>query len=186
MAGHPLARSGDAPDGLDNPIRRRLRPTSAQPISTLKTPPQPPSRFDNGMLGTITSGYLDRGYHSHIKIWGSKGWLHLEPMKDQPLTWSTTVGPDAGKVQTWEGSKSPRGYTPIVQSAVRACAEMTTPPVTATESLELRLSSRFNGSGKTGDPARQRPTTDPAVGGTNLSPDSPLRFTGIVSVRWGA
>jgi len=70
-------------------------------------------RFDNGMLGTITSGYyLDRGYHSHIKISGFKGWLHLEPMKAQPLTWSTTVGPDAGKLQIWEGSKSPRGYTP--------------------------------------------------------------------------
>ncbi len=109
-------------------------------------------RFDNGMLGTITSGYyLDRGYHSHIKIWGSKGWLHLEPMKDQPLTWSTTVGPDAGKVQTWEGSKSPRGYTPIVQSAVKACAEMTTPPVTATESLRA-LSTVFAiyGSADTG------------------------------------
>ncbi len=100
-------------------------------------------RVENGMLGTITSGYyLDRGYHSHIKIWGSKGWLHLEPMKDQPLTWSTTVGPDAGKVQTWEGSKSPRGYTPIVQSAVKACAEMTDPPVTAIESLRA-LSTVF-------------------------------------------
>ena len=32
-------------------------------------------RFDNGVLGTITSGYyLDKGYHSHIKIWGV-GWM---------------------------------------------------------------------------------------------------------------
>ena len=37
-------------------------------------------RFDNGTLGTLTSGYYtDAGYNSHIKIWGSKGWIHLEP-----------------------------------------------------------------------------------------------------------
>lgn len=100
-------------------------------------------RFDNGMLGTLTSGYyLDRGYHSHVKIWGSKGWVHLEPMKDQPLTWYTSVGPQKGKVQTWDGDKSPRGYTPFVQAAVKACAEMTDPPVTATESLRA-LSTVF-------------------------------------------
>ena len=37
-------------------------------------------KFDNGTLGTITSGYYtDAGYNSHMKIWGSKGWVHLEP-----------------------------------------------------------------------------------------------------------
>ena len=31
-------------------------------------------KFDNGAFGTMTSGYyLDRRYHSQIKIWGSKG-----------------------------------------------------------------------------------------------------------------
>jgi len=93
-------------------------------------------RFDNGMLGTITSGYyLNRGYHSHIKLWGSAGWLHLEPMLDQPLKWSTDMGDKASQVQVWDGSKDPRGYTPIVQAAVRACADMTEPPVTSAESL---------------------------------------------------
>ena len=93
-------------------------------------------RFDNGMLGTITSGYyLDRSYHSHIKIWGSAGWLHLEPMKDQPLTWYSTKGNAAGKVQTWEGSKQPRGYTPFVRAAVLACAEMSDPPISSAHSL---------------------------------------------------
>ena len=93
-------------------------------------------RFDNGMLGTITSGYyLDRGYHSHIKVWGSSGWLHLESMKNEPLTWYSTKGDKPGQVQTWSGSKQPRGYTPFVQAAVKACAEMSDPPVSATESL---------------------------------------------------
>ena len=93
-------------------------------------------KFDNGMLGTMTSGYyLDRGYHSHIKIWGSAGWLHLESMKDKPLQWYSTQGERAGVVQTWDGSKTPRGYTPFVQAAVKACANESDPPISSAHSL---------------------------------------------------
>lgn len=93
-------------------------------------------RFDNGALGTITSGYyLDKGYHSHIKVWGSAGWLHLEPEQDLPLHWYTTRGEQAGKVQEWSGSKQPRGYTPFVREAVRACARGSEPPISNAESL---------------------------------------------------
>ncbi len=93
-------------------------------------------RFENGALGTINSGfYLDRGYHSHIKIWGSAGWIHLEPMLDQPLHWYSTTGDGAGTVQTWQGAKNPRGYTPFVVAAVRACADMTDPPISSGDSL---------------------------------------------------
>ncbi|QDU42018.1 putative oxidoreductase YcjS [Symmachiella dynata] len=93
-------------------------------------------KFDNGTLGTLTSGYyLDKGYNSHIKIWGSGGWLHLESMKDEPLTWYTAKGAHAGEVQTWQGSKQPRGYTPFVDAAIKACAEMTDPPISNADSL---------------------------------------------------
>jgi UDP-N-acetyl-2-amino-2-deoxyglucuronate dehydrogenase len=93
-------------------------------------------KFDNGMLGTLTSGYyLDKGYHQHVKIWGSAGWVHIDAQADQPLTWYSTKGPQAGSVQTWDGSKQPRGYTPFVQAAVRACANETAPPITTAESL---------------------------------------------------
>lgn len=93
-------------------------------------------QFDNGMLGTVTSGYyLDRGYHSHIKIWGSAGWLHLEPMKPEPLQWYSTKEPGTSAVQSWQGSKEPRGYTPFVQAAVKACAEMSDPPISSAHSL---------------------------------------------------
>lgn len=93
-------------------------------------------QFDNGMLGTLTSGYyLDKGYHQHVKIWGSAGWVHVDAQADQPLTWYSTKGPQAGTVQSWDGSKQPRGYTPFVQSAVRACANDTAPPITTAESL---------------------------------------------------
>lgn len=93
-------------------------------------------RFDNGSLGTITSGYyLKKGYHSHLKIWGADGWLHLDSMANEPLHWSTNKGADAGKTVTWEGSKEPRGYTPFVRKAVRACAHLTDPPISNADSL---------------------------------------------------
>lgn len=46
-------------------------------------------RFDNGILGTLTSGYyLDRGYHSLLKIWGSSGWVALQRHTQKPpLEW---------------------------------------------------------------------------------------------------
>ncbi|REK11133.1 MAG: gfo/Idh/MocA family oxidoreductase [Planctomycetota bacterium] len=92
-------------------------------------------RFDNGALGTITSGYyLDQSYHSHIKIWGSAGWIHLEPMLDRPLRFYENAHASAG-VQTWPGSRDPRGYEPFVHEAVRACATMSDPPITSAESL---------------------------------------------------
>jgi predicted dehydrogenase len=93
-------------------------------------------KFDNGMLGTMTSGYyVDKGYHSHIKLWGSEGWLQLEPTGDAPLTWYTTKG--AGKVSTLPGPKPVRGYTPFVIEAVKACANMTEPPISNADGLRV-------------------------------------------------
>ena len=93
-------------------------------------------KFDNGMLGTMTSGYyLDRGYHSHIKLWGSHGWLLIESMKDKPLTWYSRKGPKAGEIQVWDGDKNPRGYTPFVSAAIAACANMTDAPISSAHSF---------------------------------------------------
>ncbi|MGB0580953.1 MAG: Gfo/Idh/MocA family protein, partial [Limisphaerales bacterium] len=93
-------------------------------------------KFEDGFLGTMTSGYyLDRRYHSGIKIWGSKGWVHLQQMLDKPLHWYEASGEQAGKVQAFEGSKQPRGYTPFVKAAVAACANETDPPIEARHSL---------------------------------------------------
>ncbi len=40
-------------------------------------------RFDNGTFGTMTAGYyLDKGYQSHIQIWGEHGWLRLASIED--------------------------------------------------------------------------------------------------------
>ena len=93
-------------------------------------------RFEGGALGTMTSGYyLDKGYHSHIKLWGSDGWILIEPMKERPLSWYTTRGGNAGKVQTVDEPKEPRGYTPFVSEAIRACADMSDPPIDNAHSL---------------------------------------------------
>lgn len=95
-------------------------------------------RFDNGTFGTLTSGYyLDKGYHSHVKIWGSQGWLHLEPRDEVPLRWYSTKEAKTAKVQVYDGPKEPSGYSPFVRAAVRACAGLEEPPVTGAEGLHV-------------------------------------------------
>ncbi len=92
-------------------------------------------RFDNGSLGTLTSGYyLDQGYHSHLKIWGSRGWLQLEKHGGTPLTWYSQDEPKAEvhRVETIEG---PSGYSPFVRACVRAAAGWEPPPLSSRESL---------------------------------------------------
>jgi predicted dehydrogenase len=94
-------------------------------------------RFDNGTLGTHTSGYyLDRGYHEPIKIWGSCGWLHLDLLAAVPLTWCSTQGEKASQVQQFKAPDGPTGYPPFVRAAFRACAGLQPPPITANESLQ--------------------------------------------------
>lgn len=95
-------------------------------------------RFDNGTFGTLTSGYyLDRGYHSHLKIWGSHGWLLLDPFREVPLEWYSTKGSKDASIDRYEGPNEPRGYPPFVRAAVRACAGLEEPPISAAEGLHV-------------------------------------------------
>lgn len=92
-------------------------------------------RFDNGAFGTATSGYyLDKGYHSHIKIWGAEGWLQIEKHGGLPLQWysRTEEEPRVHRVENFDG---PSGYTPFVEACVRASAGLAPPPLNATDSL---------------------------------------------------
>jgi predicted dehydrogenase len=92
-------------------------------------------RFDNGTLGTLTSGYyLDKGYHSRIKIWGSRGWLQIEKHGGTPLTWYSQDEPQA-QVHRVENVAGPSGYSPFVRACVRAAAGLDPPPLTSRESL---------------------------------------------------
>jgi predicted dehydrogenase len=94
-------------------------------------------RFDNGTFGTVTSGYyLDRGYHSHIKVWGSNGWLQLEPHGGDPLQWYTTAETPPG-VRKYAGPAEEASYTPMVKGCVRASVDLDPPPITGAECLHV-------------------------------------------------
>ena len=93
-------------------------------------------RFSNGTLGTLNSGYyLDAGYHTQIRIWGSKGWLNLDPIGEQKMTWYQNTGTNAKQLQVFDRPIDPRGYSPFVAQVVTAIANDTAPPVTTQESL---------------------------------------------------
>ncbi|MFP6769375.1 MAG: Gfo/Idh/MocA family oxidoreductase [Planctomycetaceae bacterium] len=95
-------------------------------------------KYANGTLGTLTSGYyLDRGYHTHIKIWGAKGWVHLDSQGEKPLTWQSWKAGAPQGIQIHDGPKTPRGYTPFVHAAVRAAAGLAPPPVTSADGLRV-------------------------------------------------
>ncbi len=92
-------------------------------------------RFDNGSFGTITSGYyLDRGYHSHIKIWGSHGWVQLDPHGGEPLQWYSTKDTPP-QIKKHEGPAEQGSYTPLVRACVRAAQGLEPPTLTGAESL---------------------------------------------------
>ncbi len=101
-------------------------------------------RFDNGTLGTITSGYYtDAGYNSHIKIWGSKGWIHLEPhgpeSEDEfPMRYYSHAAddPEPGKVIRFHVPPQPEagGYTGWVRACVAAVMGLSSPPISNADS----------------------------------------------------
>ncbi len=93
-------------------------------------------RFSNGMLGTLNSGYyLDSGYHTQIRIWGSLGWINLDSSGNPKMMWYKNSGAKAKQVQTADFSDQPRGYGPFVSEVVTAIANDDDPPVTTQESL---------------------------------------------------
>lgn len=95
-------------------------------------------RFEGGALGTMTSGYfLDRGYHSHLQIWGEEGWLRLASIEEKPLEWYSRKGPNPGQIERFEYPPGDRGYTPFVQACVKFAAGAAPAPVTSQESLQV-------------------------------------------------
>ncbi len=99
-------------------------------------------KYANGSFGVLTSGYyLDRRYHSHIRIWGSGGWLEytewLGERVDAPLKWYSTVAPKTDGIVEFDGPFDPRGYTPFICECVRACAGLQPPPITGREGLRV-------------------------------------------------
>ncbi len=116
-------------------------------------------RFDNGAFGTLTSGYyLARGYHSHLRFWGSDGWIeyaeHLGERTPVPLRWQANGNASAGIID-YDGPMEPKGYTPWVRACVRAAAGLEEPPGTGKEALHvLRTIFAFYDAAATGRTVR--------------------------------
>jgi predicted dehydrogenase len=113
-----------------------------QPLKGVEDSAALAMKFENGMFGTFTSGYyLDRGYHTHIRLWGADGWLeygeHLGAQETQPLKWYSTKEPKTDGIQVWKGAVEPKGYTPYVALCVRACAGLQPAPITGREGLRV-------------------------------------------------
>jgi predicted dehydrogenase len=109
-------------------------------------------RFDNGGHGTMLCGYyLDKGYHSHVKLWGESGWLQVAAVEEQPLEWYSTKDVKVPKVERFTYGKGERGYLPFMRACVRASAGLADPPITAEEALHvLRSIYAFYEAAKTG------------------------------------
>lgn len=91
-------------------------------------------QFENGTFGTLTSGYyLDKGYESSLKIWGSKGRLTItsEALRAMKL-YRNDEGPSE-----YAGPSDFEVYTTFVRAAVRTSAGLELPPITADESLRV-------------------------------------------------
>ncbi len=95
-------------------------------------------RFANGALGTLTSGYyLDKGYRSRLKIWGSKGWIEINLHGGEtPVRYYTTTEANPA-VRSFVNPQPDGGYTPFVLSCVRASLGLEPPPITTAESLRV-------------------------------------------------
>jgi len=109
-------------------------------------------RFDNDSFGNLTSGYyLDKGYQSHIQIWGELGWLRLAAVEELPMEWYSTKDAKEPKVQKFEYPKGGRGYLTFMRSAIRASAGLGEPPIATEEGLHLIKSVyAFYDAAKTG------------------------------------
>ena len=101
-------------------------------------------RFGGGAFATMTSGYyLDRGYHSHLRLWGSKGWIEyrewLGGAHDPPLSWYCSEGENKTKgIVDFSGPNEPRGYTPYLRECVRTVAGLReNAPISPGESLRI-------------------------------------------------
>jgi predicted dehydrogenase len=109
-------------------------------------------RFDNDTFGTMTSGYyLDRGYQSHVQIWGEHGWLRLALIEENPLEWYSTKDTKIPKVERQSFPKGLRTYLPFVRAAVRAASGLEPAPITPEEGLHvLKTIFAFYDAARTG------------------------------------
>ena len=103
-------------------------------------------RFANGTFGTLTSGYyLDRGKHLFVKVWGSEGWLELNPGTANPLEWYSTKSGKA-ESQRYAQTTPSSGNIGFLGHVMRAAMGKETPVLTPDESLYVlqTISAAYN------------------------------------------
>lgn len=94
-------------------------------------------RYDNGALGTMTSGYYRKSDdESLIRIWGSKGWMELSSENRRRVRWQVTEG-EGGPVEEYIGPSDHVHYTVYTGACVRAAAGLGEPPMTPAECLRV-------------------------------------------------
>lgn len=95
-------------------------------------------RFDNSAFGTLTSGYyLDKGNQSHIKIWGSNGWLQIDSDAPNTVKWYNAKSEKTPPEQVFTGPPDFEPYYAFVRTAVRASMGTGAPPISTSESLHV-------------------------------------------------
>jgi len=94
--------------------------------------------FDNGTFGTLTSGYyLDKGYHSLLKIWGSEGWLRIEFDKPRAVTWYRTGHSKSAAGEVYQATGEYVAYTEMVKAAVQASMGLQDAPLSGSDALTV-------------------------------------------------
>ncbi len=94
--------------------------------------------FKGGMVGTMHSGYyLDRGSHSHLALWGEKGWLRFDLTSQKPLEWQSFVEGAPEGIQTFSYTRGDDLYLGAIQAAVDCARGVGEPQITSEESLAV-------------------------------------------------
>ena len=96
-------------------------------------------KFDHGFLGTMTSGYyLEKGYHSHLKIWGATGWLEMNMLGGEtPMRFHSSADESPAIREYRRPPDAKVGYTPFVGACVRAALGLESAPVSNRDSLRV-------------------------------------------------
>jgi len=95
-------------------------------------------QFDSGMVGTMQSGYyLDRGYQSHLVLWGSDGWLRFDLVEGASLQWYSTHENSPKGTQSFSYTLEKREYLPLIQASVDCARGIERPWITGAEGLHL-------------------------------------------------
>ena len=88
-----------------------------------------------GLMGTLNAGYyvIEGGKQTQLRLWGSKGWFHLElDGREQPLRWQSNHAdaPDGEQVYEWETAD---GYADLTAACVAYACGVAPAPITTGE-----------------------------------------------------